>query len=93
LAPLTQERACFVEITVRVHVDGLDPLATDRDGQFVPRRLLGARAVQETTAAKEDAGCSRSGAGFDKITARRHDDPKRLCDIGVAAVMPVRRTG
>jgi hypothetical protein len=71
---LTQERTGFVEITVRVHVDGLDLLASDRDGQFVPRRLLGARAVQDTAAAKEDAGCSHSGASFDKITASRHDD-------------------
>jgi hypothetical protein len=62
-----------MEITVRVRVDGLNPLASDCDGQFVPRRLLGARAVQETAAAKEDAGCSRSGTSFDKITARRRD--------------------
>jgi hypothetical protein len=60
-----------VEIAVRMHVDGLDSLAVDRNGELLPHRLLGVRAVQETAAAKEDAG-SRSSAGFQKITARRH---------------------
>src|ERR1700722_15201791 len=29
---LTQQRAGFAEITMRVHIDGLDPLAVDGDG-------------------------------------------------------------
>src|SRR6202035_5738341 len=70
---LTQQRAGFVKIAVSVHVDGLDPLAVDGDGQFLWRPLLGSRAVRETAAVKENAGVP-SGPALQKITARRRHD-------------------
>ena len=56
---------------MRVHIDGPDPLAIDRDGQ-VPAHL-GLRAVQQAAAAKDDTAGSGGGAGLQKIAARGHD--------------------
>ena len=62
-----------------VHVDGLDPLAVDGDGQFLARRLLGVRALQQTAAAEDNAGGDGGGAGFEKITACGHDNSSHGC--------------
>ena len=39
-AVVAEQRAGFAEMAMGVHVDGLDPLAVDHHGQFLPRRLL-----------------------------------------------------
>jgi hypothetical protein len=58
---------------MRVHVDRLDPLSIDRDGQFLALTLLAMRAPQRAAPAKHNAGHRRSGARLQKLTARGPD--------------------
>ena len=57
-----------------VHVDRLDPFAADHDGQFLARRLLGVRTLQQTAAAEDDAGRGGGSAALQEITACGHDN-------------------
>jgi hypothetical protein len=64
---------------VGMHIDGLDPLSVDHDGQFLTLRLLGVRALQQTATTEDDAA-GDGPACFQKITACGHEKrpPYRL---------------
>jgi hypothetical protein len=67
-----EQRAGFAELTMRVHVDGLDPFSPDRDRQGLACRLLRVGAFQQTAAAENNAGSRGGATSLQKITARRH---------------------
>jgi hypothetical protein len=54
---IAEQRAGLAEMAMRMHVDGLDALAVDADGEFLPWRLR-VSAVNHAAAAKHDAGAS-----------------------------------
>jgi hypothetical protein len=57
-----------------VHVDDLDPLAADHDGNPVLRRTLRMCASQHPATAERDPGRNGGGAALKKLTACGHDD-------------------
>ena len=70
-AVIAEQRAGFLDQAVGVNVDGLDPLAVDHDRQFLARRCLRMRALQNAAAAKGDAGGGADPC-FEEITASCH---------------------
>src|SRR5262249_7363365 len=70
LVPHQSER--LVEVAVRVHIDGLDPLAVDSHGQTLAIGLLAPRHIAHRAAAEHNARCAR---GLDKVAPRSHGGP------------------
>src|SRR5215467_5207815 len=78
LVPHQSER--LVEVAVRVHIDGLDPLAVDSHGQTLAIGPLAPRHIAHRAAAEHNARCA---CGLDKVAPRRHGRPLPL-DIRVS---------
>src|SRR5262249_56204353 len=70
----------LVEVAVRVHIDGLDPLAVDSHGQTLAIGPLAPRHIAHRAAAEHNARCA---CGLDKVAPRRHGRPLPL-DIRVS---------
>jgi 1,4-alpha-glucan branching enzyme len=66
-----EQLAGFGDDAMRVHVDGPDALAADRDRQFLTRSLRVGGGVQHSATAEDDAGGS-GDTGFEKVTAGGH---------------------
>src|SRR6266571_1464329 len=59
----------LAEVAMGVHVDGLHPLAVERDRHALRAGLLGARRVHHAAAAEDDAG---RGPALEKVPPRVH---------------------
>src|SRR6516164_1507928 len=69
-SPHQSER--LVEVAVRVHIDGLDPLAVDSHGQTLAIGPLAPRHIAHRAAAEHNARCA---CGLDKVAPRSHGRP------------------
>src|SRR5262245_12269520 len=73
LIPHQSER--LVEVAVRVHIDGLDPLAVHSHGQTLAIGPLAPRHIAHRAAAEHNARCA---CGLDKVAPRSHGCPLSL---------------